>query len=66
MKQFVSCNETFVESVCCPSCGKGAVRRLHSMPCECPGNLLRQVACPECDYFLEICELNGKVMQAYF
>ena len=59
--------EVSLERVRCPSCGEIALRRrFYSHEIELHSKLLRQISCSACDYYLETCEQDGRVLQAYF
>jgi ribosomal protein S27E len=52
----------------CPNCGSLAQRLLSDrLPIytKCPDHLATQTECQVCDYFLVVCQQNGKVLDAY-
>jgi hypothetical protein len=53
------------EATCCPTCGAIALRRRYLGRADLQ-SIVRQVICPQCDYYLEFCELDGRILQAYF
>ena len=62
---FMDINQT----IPCPNCGGRANRRYfisnEAIDAGCPGERVIQTECPECDYLLAICSLNGSVIEAY-
>ncbi len=56
-------------AILCPNCGSVANRR-HFTSNEaiyhpCQGDRIIQTECPVCDYFLLMCSLNGRVIEAH-
>ena len=52
----------------CPNCGGKANRRYfvsnETFYNRCQGDRIIQTECPECDYLLVMCSLNGSVVEA--
>ncbi len=53
----------------CPNCGGKANRRYfisnEATYHRCQADRIIQTECPECDYLLVMCSLNGSVIEAY-
>ena len=56
------------QSVRCPTCGHLASRELvqGDTPAALSAGVVRRTTCSACDYFMEVTELGGKVLSAYF